>query len=137
MTFTLLAAPTNATLTPLSNGTNAVFTWRPHVNQAGTTNLVTVQVSDGGTPALSATNSFTVVVNPLVLPAIGSIAISGGQAVLTATGTLGPDYTLWASTNLVNWQALMTSNSPALPVSLADTNFIAYPQRFYRIQIGP
>ena len=136
LTFALLSAPTNAAVAPLNN-TNAVFTWRPLVNQAGTTNLVTVQVSDGGTPALSATNSFTVVVNPLVLPAISSIAISGGQAVLTATGTLGPDYTLWASTNLVNWQALMTSNSPALPVSLVDTNFNAYPQRFYRIQIGP
>jgi hypothetical protein len=136
LTFALLSAPTNAAVAPLNN-TNAVFTWRPLVNQAGTTNLVTVQVSDGGTPALSATNSFTVVVNPLVLPAISSFAISGGQAVLTTTGTLGPDYTVWASTNLVNWQALMTSNSPALPVSLVDTNFNAYPQRFYRIQIGP
>jgi glucuronoarabinoxylan endo-1,4-beta-xylanase len=136
LTFSLLSATNNTTLTPLNN-TNAIFTWRPLVNQAGTTNLVTVQVSDGGTPALSATNSFTVVVNPLVRPAINSIAISGGQAVLTATGTLGPDYTVWASTNLVNWQALMTSNSPALPVSLVDTNFNACPQRFYRIQIGP
>jgi len=136
LTFALLSAPANATLAPLNN-TNAVFTWRPLVSQAGTTNLVTVQVSDSGAPALSATNSFTVVVNPLVLPAISSIAVSGGQATLTATGTVGPDYTLWASTNLVNWQALMTSNSPALPVSLVDTNFNAYPQRFYRIQIGP
>ena len=91
------------------------FTWRPLVGQAGTTNLVTVQVSDGGTPALSATNSFTVVVNPLASPAISAITVSGGQVVLTATGTIGPDYTVWASTNLVNWQALMTSNSPALP----------------------
>jgi O-glycosyl hydrolase len=136
LTFALLSAPTNAAVAPLNN-TNAVFTWRPLVNQAGTTNLVTVQVSDSGAPALSATNSFTVVVNPLVLPAISSIAVSGGQAVLTATGTVGPDYTVWASSNLVNWQALMTSNSPALPVSLVDTNFNAYPQRFYRIQIGP
>ncbi|MGD0251476.1 MAG: hypothetical protein ABSC01_02135 [Verrucomicrobiota bacterium] len=56
---------------------------------------------------------------------------------MTATGTVGPDYTLWASTNLVDWQALLTSNSPALPVSLVDTNFNLYPTRFYRIQIGP
>jgi O-glycosyl hydrolase len=135
LTFALLSAPTNAALAQLNN-TNAIFTWRPLVSQADTTNTITVKVIDG-TPGLSATNSFTVVVNPLVLPAIRSIAISGGQAVLTATGTLGPDYTVWASTNLVNWQALMTSNSPALPVSLVDTNFNACPQRFYRIQIGP
>jgi glucuronoarabinoxylan endo-1,4-beta-xylanase len=136
LTFALLSAPTNAALAQLNN-TNAVFTWRPLVGQASTTNLVKVQVSDSGSPVLSATNSFMVVVNPLVLPAISTITVSGGQAVLTATGTVGPDYTLWASTNLVNWQALMTSNSPALPVSLVDTNFNAYPQRFYRIQIGP
>ena len=136
LTFALLSAPTNAALAQLNN-TNAVFTWRPLVGQASTTNLVKVQVSDSGSPVLSATNSLMVVVNPLVLPAISTITVSGGQAVLTATGTLGPDYTVWASTNLVNWQALITSNSPALPVSLVDTNFKAYPHRFYRIQIGP
>jgi hypothetical protein len=136
LTFTLLSAPTNAMLAQLNN-TNAVFTWRPLVGQAGTTNLVAVQVSDSGTPVLSATNSFSVVVNPLALPVIGPITISSGQVVLMATGTLGPDYTLWASTNLVTWQALMTSNSPTLPVSLMDTNFSSHPVRFYRIQIGP
>jgi glucuronoarabinoxylan endo-1,4-beta-xylanase len=136
LTFALLSAPAPATLAQLNN-TNAIFTWRPLVSQADTTNQVTVQVSDGSTPVLSATNSFTVVVNPLVLPTVSSIAVSGGQAVLTATGTVGPDYTLWASTNLLNWQALLTSNSPALPVSLVDPNFNAYPTRFYRIRIGP
>jgi len=136
LTFALLSAPTNATLAQLNN-TNAFFIWRPLVSQAGTTNRVTVQVSDGDTPALSATNSFTVVVNPLASPAISAITVSGGQAVLTATGTLGPDYTVWTSTNLVNWQALMTTNSPALPISFMDTNTGASPVRFYRLQIGP
>jgi glucuronoarabinoxylan endo-1,4-beta-xylanase len=135
LAFSLLSAPNNATLTP-SDNTNAVFTWRPLVGQANTTNPVTVKVINNGT-SLSATNSFTVTVNPLVQPAVSSISVSGGQVSLVATGALGPDYTLWASTNLTSWQLLFTSNSPAIPVTLADTNFNLYPIRFYRIQIGP
>ena len=136
LTFSLLNAPTNATLTPLNN-TNAVFTWRPLVSQASTTNTITLKVADNGTPNLSATNSFTVKVNPLAQPVVSSISVSGGQVSLVATGAVGPDYTLWASTNLTNWQVLFTSNSPVTPVTLVDTNFNAYPVRFYRIQLGP
>jgi hypothetical protein len=85
---------------------------------------------------LSTTNSYMVVVNPLVLPVFSTIAVSSSQVVLTATGMTGPDYTLWDSTNLVNWQALTTSNSPALPVTFTDTNqSMAF--RFYRLQLGP
>ncbi len=134
LTFNLLSAPNNATLEPLNN-TNAVFTWRPLVSQANTTNLVTVQVVDSGN--LSATNNFNVTVNPLVQPVVSSINVSGGRVSLVATGALGPDYTLWASTNLMSWQFLLTSNSPGIPVTLVDTNFNTYPIRFYRIQIGP
>ena len=135
LAFSLLSAPSNATLTPLNN-TNAVFTWRPLVSQANTTNPITIKVTNNNT-SLSATNSFTVTVNPLVQPAVSSISVSGGQVSLVATGALGPDYTLWASTNLASWQLLFTSNAPVIPVTLVDTNFNIYPIRFYRIHIGP
>ena len=133
LTFSLLIAPNNATL----NATNAIFAWRPLVSQADTTNPITVKVADNGTPNLSATNSFTVKVNPLAQPTVSSISVSGGQVSLVVTGALGPDYTLWASTNLTSWQVLFTSNSPVTPVTLVDTNFNANPVRFYRIQLGP
>jgi glucuronoarabinoxylan endo-1,4-beta-xylanase len=136
LTFTLLSAPANASLTQINN-TNAVFTWRPWVSQADTTNLVTLKVADDGTPALSATNSFTITVKPVVPAVVSSISVAGGQVSLVATGTAGPDYTLWASTNLATWQALFTSNSPVIPVTLVDTNYSGSPVRFYRIQIGP
>ncbi len=135
--FSLLSAPTNATLTSLNNTNNAVFSWRPLVSQASTTNLITVQVSDSGTPSLSATNNFTVTVNPLAQPVVSSISVSGGQVSLVATGAFGPDYTVLTSTDLVNWQILFTSNSPAIPVTLVDTNFGTNPVLFYRIQLGP
>jgi glucuronoarabinoxylan endo-1,4-beta-xylanase len=136
LTFSLLSTPTNATLTPLNN-TNAIFAWRPLVSQANTTNVITVQVADNGTPSLSATNSFVLTVNPLAQPTVSSISVSGGQVSLVATGASGPDYTLWASTNLTSWQVLFTSNSPVIPVTLVDTNFNTCPIRFYRIQLGP
>jgi hypothetical protein len=133
LTFSLLNGPTYAAL----NATNGVFTWRPRVSQADTTNMVTVLVADDGTPSLSATNSFTVTVNALARPVLGSIAASGGQVSLVVNGPAGPDYTLLTSTNLTGWQVLFTTNSPATPLMLVDTNLNAAPVRFYRIQLGP
>ena len=135
LTFSVLTAPTNAAFT-MADGTNGIFTWRPLVSQADTTNLVSVQVTDNGTPNLTATNHFTVTVNPLVRPVLGSIAVSGGQTSLVVNGTQGPDYTLLVSTDLINWQALFTTNSPLMPLMVTDTN-TTDAIRFYRIQLGP
>ena len=135
LTFSLLSAPGNATLTTL-NATNAVFSWRPLVSQANTTNPITVVATDNGSPVLSATNSFTVTVNPLAPPVVSSIANSGGQVSLVVTGATGPDYTLLTSTNLTVWQTLTTTNPQAMPLTLVDTHSND-PARFYRIQVGP
>jgi len=139
--FSLLSSPANATLTPL-NGTNAVFAWRPLVSQANSINPVSVVVTDGGSPGLSATNNFTVTVNPVTNPVIGSVTVTNGQVSLGVTnwGLQGPDYTLETTTNLVmtnGWQALYTVGSTNSPVTqMMDTNPTG-PVRFYRIQIGP
>lgn len=135
LTFNLLSAPNNATLTQFDN-TNGVFTWRPLVSQADTTNPITVRVTNNVT-SLSATNGFTVIVSPLVQPLVTSINVTDGQVSLVAAGTTGPDYTLWSSTNLADWQPLFTSNSPLIPVTLVDTNPGYFPARFYRVQLGP
>jgi hypothetical protein len=136
LSFSLLSGPTNATLTPL-NSTNALVSWRPLVSQAGATNLFAVKVADNGSPNLSATNNFTVVVNPLSsLPAFDSIVAARNSFNLSITGPAGPDYTLLTSTNLLNWQQLLTSNSPVTPLTLTVTNQNE-PGRFYQIQIGP
>ena len=133
LTFSLLSTtPTNATL----NATNGVFTWRPLVQQADTTNRIVVQVTDNGTPSLSDTNRYTITVNPLPPPTLDSISASGGQVTLAVGGPFGPDYTLWTSTNLTDWQMLLTTNSPVTPVTFVDTN-LPDSARFYRIQLGP
>jgi hypothetical protein len=119
------------------NSANGIFTWRPHVSQANTTNTVTVRVADNGTPSLSATNTFKVTVNPLAQPVVNSIVPGAGQVSLVVTGAYGPDYTVLTSTDLTTWQVLLTTNSPTSPVSLLDTNAPVDAARFYRIQLGP
>jgi glucuronoarabinoxylan endo-1,4-beta-xylanase len=134
LTFRLVSGPTNATFT--TNATNAIFTWRPLVSQANSTNPVSVSVSDNGSPTLSATNNFTVTVNPLTNPVFGSMTFSWGQLSLMAGGPQGPDYTVLTSTNLLDWQVWLTTNSPVPPLTLVVTNFND-PLRFYRLQLGP
>jgi glucuronoarabinoxylan endo-1,4-beta-xylanase len=137
LTFNLLTGPAGATLTPL-DATDAQLSWRAPISSAGTTNPVTVAVTDNGT-LLSATNSYNVIVNPLSSqPAVSSIASAGGQVTLVVSGPQGPDYTLLSTTNLSapSWQVVLTTNSPVIPVTLVDTNSND-PERFYQIQIGP
>ena len=76
---------------PVINATNGVITWTPDVTQAGTSNIFTTIVTASGVPALSATNSFAVVVNPL--PALGSVIYTN------IGGTNGFLLTWYAPTN--------------------------------------
>ncbi len=132
LAFSLLTGPTNAML----DGSSGILTWRPFVSEANTTNTFTIVVADNNTPVLSATNSFTVTVTPLDPPMITSISPANGHWTLSAAGPFGPDYSLKTSTDLVNWQTAIFTNSPALPLTLTVPNDLE-PQRFYRLQIGP
>lgn len=129
--FGLAAGRTNATI-----ATNTgVLSWRPAVAQANTTNQFSVFVSDNGYPSLSATQNFSVVVNKLNSPSLSAIA-TNNEIQLTASGDYGPDYTAQASTNLMVWTNVFTSNSPVLPFIWIDSNSLV-PQRFYRLLLGP
>ena len=134
LTYTLLTGPTNATVT----ATNGNFLWRPLVAQANTTNQIKIMVTDNGSPSLSATNFFSVVVNPLSSPAVTTATITGGQFRCVVTGQAGPDYAVQFATNLTSavWTPLFTTNAPALPFTFTDPNALAA-QRFYRIVVGP
>ena len=138
LTFNLLNGPTNATLTQLNN-TNAAFSWRPGVTNANTINPVTLKVADNGSPSMSATQSFTIAVNPLSLPTLPSANWSNGQFTLRVTNSIvGPDYAVQASSNLMNWSTLFITNSPpTASFQWTDTNAATAPARFYRVKVGP
>jgi len=134
LAFSLLTGPTGSTVDPASG----VFNWRPTVSQANSVNPISVVVADGGSPNLSATNTFTLTVNPLNQPAVSADSLIGGVFSLTASGDFGPDYALQVSTNLANWDTLLITNSPLSPFTLVDTNSTTtYPMRFYRLKVGP
>jgi hypothetical protein len=132
LTFSLLSAPTNATL----NAATGAFSWRPLVTQANTTNPISLEVTASGTPSLSATQSFSIMVNPLTLPSLASVSFSNSLFTMQISGQTGPDYEIQTSTNLTQWSADFTTNSPAMPFSwqdIAATNSA----RFYRVVVGP
>jgi hypothetical protein len=132
LTFSLLASPTNAVL----NTNNGVLAWRPLVSQGNSTNPFTVKVTDNGTPSLSATQSFVVTVTNLPKPQIATASGGGQPLVLQVSGATGPDYQIQASTNLVNWSVVYTTNAPAMPFVWTNTN-MGLPVDFFRILVGP
>lgn len=133
LTFSLLALPGGATI----NTNTGVFTWRPTIAQASTTNSVSVKVTDNGTPNLSATQNFFVNVSPLNAPMLNAISMANGQFNFQVNGDFGPDYTIQASTNLMDWFALFTTNSPTVPFAWNDSDSPSWPTRFYRVLLGP
>jgi alpha-glucuronidase len=133
LSYALLAGPANATL----NASSGAFSFRPLVSQANTTIPFTLQVSDNGTPPLSATRNFSVTVNPLAMPILGNLEFSGGQFSLQINGQTGPDYRIETSTNLADWTPVHTANSPAMPFTWTQADTGAESKRFYRVKVGP
>jgi autotransporter-associated beta strand protein len=81
LTFSLGNHPTGMTITT----DTGIISWTPTEVQGPSTNIVTVVVTDNGTPPLSATNTFTVIVNEVnsapSLPAFADRTIHAGQTL--------------------------------------------------------
>ena len=133
LTFSLPHAPSGAVI----DASNGLFTWRPTVLQASTTNSIQLVVADDGLPVLSATQYFTVAVSPLTLPSLFLTSWTNKQVYLKVMGDFGPDYTLQAATDLFNWTNLLFTNSPTTPFLFFDTDATNFNQRFYRLLLGP
>lgn len=132
LTYSLPVKPTNATI----DSATGIINWRPLVTQAGTTNPFSVVVADNGSPSLSATQSFNVIVNPLTTPSIVAPPIANGQIGLTVSGQVGPDYAVQSSSNLLDWTTLLITNPASMPFTWS-TNTGALPAQYYRIKVGP
>lgn len=133
LTFSLLQGPAGAALEPRTG----LFTWRPPLALAGTSQTFWVTVADDGQPPLSATQSVCITVKSPAPPELGLQPSLNGSFSLCVNGPAGPDYVVWGSTNLLDWSELFITNSPALPFTWADPNAAHWPVRFYRIGLGP
>ncbi len=115
------------TLTSTVAGTNkpvisssGVIMWTPDLSQAGTSNVVTTIVTDNGVPAMSATNSFAVIVNPV--PEISSVTYTNGGFWLTWSAPTNDIFQVQFSDSLapLNWQnfsGLVTYAGPVTPTN--------------------
>lgn len=81
-------------------------------------------------------NTATVIVNAgIPAPAaLSGASVTNGVFNLGVTGTPGINYTVQASTNLVNWLSIYTNSSPFI---FTDPYASNYPTRFYRTVSGP
>lgn len=132
LTYHLPTKPTNASI----GATSGVINWRPLVTQANSTNLFTIVVTDNGSPSLSVTQSFNVIVNPLPAPVVVAPVWNAGLMGFTVSGQVGPDYAVQASSDLVDWKTLLITNPARMPFTWS-TNAGGLPAQYYRIQVGP
>jgi hypothetical protein len=79
---------------------SGLFTWTPTTNQGPATYNLTVRVTDNGTPALSATNTFQIAV--LALPRISSVVITNSNVNITWPSHPGRRYRVLTTSNLTN-----------------------------------
>ncbi len=129
ITYKLLVAPGGGLI-----DTNGVITWTaPSASDSVTNDFITV-ATDDGVPALSATNHFSVVVNPApASPLILAIAVKDGTASVSWTSVPGSSYRLEYKDHLeADWNTNLPP-VPAITTSLNMTNAATTAQRFYRV----
>ena len=133
LAYSLLVAPSGAVI----NASNGVMMWRPGMAQADTTNLITLKVTDNGTPSLSATQSFLAIVSKLSPVRVTAPVWTNGQMMFVLNGDIGPDYLIQTSVDLTNWTAVFTNAPSAMPWNWTDNSGSNSLRRFYRILLGP
>jgi autotransporter-associated beta strand protein len=134
LTWSLAAQPAGAAI----NTTNGVLAWRPAIAQSPSTNLFSVVVTDNGTPPMSAVQNFSVVVLRPATPIFSSPTMASGIFQSSVNGSVGPDYSVYATTHLSSgWQLLLFTNPIALPFQFIDRDVTNFQQRYYRVLLGP
>jgi autotransporter-associated beta strand protein len=134
LTWNLATSPAGATI----NAASGLVTWRPAISQSPSTNLFTVVVTDNGVPPLATTQSFSVVVLRPAAPLFSSAGIVSRTFHSTINGSIGPDYFVYAATNLSSgWQLLLLTNPVVFPFEFTDPNATNFQQRYYRVLLGP
>ena len=141
LSYQLVGAPPTAAI-----DANGVITWTPAVADVPSTNVFTTVVTDNNPWAanaqqLSATNSFTVMVNLPAAPApeIQSITVTDSLATITWASTPSRVYRLQCVDSLgsTNWQDLTLDVSAAAPTTAATDDVSGVASRFYRVQLVP
>ncbi|MFM1768533.1 MAG: hypothetical protein RJA22_1062 [Verrucomicrobiota bacterium] len=117
--------------TGASISSGGIFSWTPGPEYAFTTNLVTVRVSDSGSPSLQASRSFTITVLP---PPTAAIAAIGGNVQIAFDAIPGRNYRVDYKNSLdAAWLALSAPFTATSPAVILTDSLAGQPNRFYRI----
>lgn len=133
LTFSLAAgAPFSSRIDP----TNGIYTWTTTDADANTTNTVTIQVTDDGTPPLSDVTSFFV--NVADRPLIQSLALTNSIITVTWSAIAGQSYQLQFKDRLedLNWTDVVGAIVSAGNSASKDAG-VGGEQRFYRVAVLP
>lgn len=125
-------APPPAAIHPATG----LFTWPTTEADAGTTNPITVRVTDDGVPPLSATRFFTVTTEPR--PQLEGLSVVNGTATLQWTAIPGATYRVQFKAALTDaeWTDLVPDVTAAGP-SASFPHPSAGGQGFYRVLALP
>ena len=139
----VLTSTVGGTNVPVINATNGVIRWTPDATQWGTSNTLTTVVTASGVPALSATNVFGVVVNPV--PGIGSVTATNGGYLLKWYAPTNDLFRVEFTDGLPPvWQSFSNVVAYAGPVTATNGLFTFFDDgvqhpftglRFYRLQL--
>jgi predicted phosphodiesterase len=132
MGFSLLSGPVGSTINP----TNGIFSWQPPLASAPQTVTATVKVADLSTPTMSATQQVQITVHSPAVPQLTIAPNANGGYGLQINGDGGIDYTIWSSTNLLDWWPIRITNPPTTPFGL-PLPVGEHARQFYRVTLGP
>ena len=131
LTYTLTNAPGGAQIGP----TGGLFTWTPAAAPA--TNTVGVVVTDNGTPNMSATRTFTVVVAPV--PVTTGYRISGNEFIFSWSTFAGQQFQVEFKDDLnqAGWISLGNTLTGTGGILMFTNVLDESPQQFFRLRVLP
>jgi hypothetical protein len=130
--FTLVSGPPGASV----DSESGVLSWHPSVGQISTNIPVTVRVSDTGTPPFFDEQQFWLLVRPPQEPGVSLMTNENGHFTFHISGDTNLDYTVLASTNLVDWTEILKTNAAVSPFKVIDSSTTNFSRRFYKVEVG-
>jgi hypothetical protein len=131
LTFTLSNAPVGAQI----GATSGLFTWTP--GAAPATNIIGVIVTDNGTPNLSATQAFTVVIAPV--PVTTGYRIDGNEFIFNWSAFAGQQFQVEFKDDLsqADWVPLGNPLTGTGGLLLFTNVLDESTQRFFHLRVLP
>ena len=137
MSYTLSVTSAGGAVTNASISSSGVITWTPTEAQAPSTNTFTSIVADNGSPPLSATNTFTVLVNAVLPRPVVAISVSNDLVTLAWNANSGATYRVQLKTNLADpaWLDVVPDIVATGTTATMNTNVGTNSAAFYRVQV--